>query len=150
MKVYFDLDGVMRELFPETKTWNDKIEGLSIFDYLEKNPHLLEEAPKTKYCDTIMQYHPMIISAQLKHWRPYTLRWLAKNASSIEGVIFVEQPNDKFKHMKGSDWLVEDCPNLKDYSHIVLIDWKYNQHINPALRIRTVAELDRFLKKHCV
>lgn len=154
MKVYFDLDGVIRNLAGHMFTrdpedWDEPIHGMNFYDYLDSNLHMLEESPKTEYCDVIAQYYPTILSCQPLRWREGTMKWIANNlGGKISGVIFTKHPLDKFHYVSKSDWLVEDYPGFKDYSRIILIDHAYNKKVlNPAMRIKDPEILDRFLRR---
>ena len=152
-KLYFDFDGVIRDLSgaifgKAPATWTQTIDGLSFYEYVRRNMHVLINAKPTQYRDTIEKYRPTIISHQPNSWRKSTLRWLAWYVSSIEGIIFVDDPNDKFNYVGKDDILVEDSPNFEKYFNIILIDWPYNRTVqHPLARVRTPLELQSAIER---
>lgn len=153
MKVYFDLDGVIRDLAghvfsDDPDSWDTPIKGMSFYDYVDKNPSTLVDSPKTKYCEVISKFSPHIVTCQPAHWRTYTLKWIAENIPTLSAVTFVKHPDEKFKMISKSDWIVEDYPNFKDYSRVILIDHKYNRAANAVIRIKDPVDLLRLLNRY--
>jgi hypothetical protein len=150
--IYFDLDGVIRDLhgalnWKPTK-WEETIKGVNFYEYIDSHPEVLLDANPTEYCEIIKQHNPLIISAQPNNWRLLTLQWLVKHVPNLKGIIFTDTPNDKFKHVRPSDFLIEDCPRLKSYSNVILIDRPWNQDVKTLNRIKTPSELDEVLRNY--
>ena len=145
--IYCDLDGVLRDLCKtaniEPTCWNCKIEGLDFIDYFSAHLHLLKLAVPTEYLDVIRTYHEnvsklILLTTQLPKWQPLAIQWLEHYFDSMPEIIFTRS---KLKYLSNNDILIEDNPNLKDYSKVWLIDRTYNREIQVPVRIRTPREL---------
>ncbi len=151
--IYFDLDGVIRDLhgamnWKPTK-WDEDVVGVNFYEYITSHLNVLADALPTEYYDIIKQHNPLVLSAQPKEWRPLTLQWITKYLlTTMSGIIFVDAPNDKFKYVHPSDLLIEDCPTLKSYSNVILIDRPWNQEVKVLRRVKTPLELDEVLRKY--
>lgn len=153
--LYFDLDGVIRSLSTgaigrEPIIWYEKVNGKDIFEIVDADKEILVNSPTTEYYPIINKLLTVnIISCQPKDWWDYTYRWLDIYLPQKYKAVFVDRPKEKFNYIKDGDALVEDHPNLPDYSQIILIDKPYNQDVkNPIVRIKTVKELEEALKKY--
>ena len=152
--IYFDLDGVLRDLCglhsgPAIE-WSAKIKGRSLKEHLEKYPEDLLASKKTKFFDLISARENIsIISHQPMFWRSWTDRWLARHFGRREiTVIYVPSGGDcKLEYLKPGDWLVEDYPMFSDYSRIALIDYPYNRHVKAPVRISRKVDLHAFLQR---
>lgn len=150
----FDLDGVIRSLTigaigREPASWGEKINGKDIFEIVDSNKEILVNSPVTEYHKIISQLPEVnIISCQPKDWWDYTYRWLDKNLPQHQSV-FVEEPEDKFLFLNDEDILVEDNPNLKNYSQIILIDRPYNQDVKGYItRVKIPEDMGKVIKKY--
>jgi len=148
--IYTDIDGVLRDLCGAAGInpieWNCKIgpEEVSFIEFFSSNLMLLSIAKPTKYFDVIQMYHnyikPVIIlSAQLNPWKELTTTWVNKHFKSPPVTIF---NSDKLFYLGRNDILIEDSPNLSDYSQVILIDQLYNRKIKlPHVRVETPKQL---------
>ena len=157
-QIKYDLDGVLRDLIghfcnyfkiPPTTTWNIKHNNKSIFQLIEENKYdILIDSPVTKYFETIKNNteNIEIWTHQLTKWISYTEIWIKKYIGKCK-VRYLEtsEKEDRLYNLKNT-YLVEDCPNFKNYERILLIDMPYNQHIKAQNRIRTPLELEGWLK----
>ena len=151
-KIWWDLDGTLRDLAlavwgVEPEHWNKRdASGRNTIDIVNDNLFLLEKAPPTEYLRAVNGKRITILSAQLPHWTPYTRNWLYRWIPNCT-VIYTETGEEKLPILEAHDaLLVEDHPNLSDYSRILLIDHPYNRHvINPLRRICSVEELEECL-----
>jgi len=163
MKIVFDIDGVVRDLMGiikerygclrPVKNWVWHHKGKTIFDYVREDYSVLINAKPTKYCDIIQKYgnnnHIEFWSAQPDDWQVHTEKWIKKYFKNFSIKYF--KHHEKFRTLcrKKDVVLVEDYPMFKDYSKIILIDWKYNRHVkNPIARISTVDQLRKIFHKY--
>jgi len=152
-KIYWDLDGVLRDLYKVTFAnrpthWGYTENGLDIFDVIKKDYTLLEKAPPTPfYKIAIKQPFLNILTHQPNNWIPYTENWINKHFSSIYcKIIYVGTRNQKIDIInKENAYLIEDCPLFDDYSRIILIDSPHNKNIKVKYRIKTPKQLEELL-----
>jgi len=152
-KIYWDLDGVLRDLHKVTfinrpTHWGYTENGLDIFDIIGKDYTLLEKAPPTPFCKiAIKQPFVNILTHQPSSWILYTENWIKKYFSSISyNIIYVETRNQKIEIInKENAYLIEDCPLFNDYSRIILIDSPYNKNIKAKYRVKTPKQLEQLL-----
>lgn len=153
MKIYFDLDGVLRSLSAgigmDPQTWDDLApDGQSFCAYIDDHLEILSDAPRTKYFDVITGNGSIeILTHQAMHWRPNTLEWLKKNVAKDYTVHFVNSAQEKLKYLEHG-WLVEDYPKFprEAYDRIVLIDYPYNRGIDAFARVKKPWELETILQ----
>jgi len=131
MSIYFDLDGVIRDLVKaigyNPQTWDDPLpDGRSLYQFFDDNPDALLSAPPTEYYGVIRDREIVIFTCQPERWIKNTLAWITIYLPKATPVIF-QKPEDKLKLLNG--YLVEDYPNFSDYSKVILIDKPYNSHI---------------------
>jgi len=151
--IYFDLDGVIRDLCKVTpyypQKWDSTFGGLTLVEYFNKYKHLLIEAPATEYFSTIEKYFAeeiTIITSQQKGWEIFAEKWL--EIYFIDTKVNIIYDTEKLYLLKNNDFLVEDYPKYNDYSQIVLIDRPYNREVvSPYLRIHSPQELEIFFKR---
>ncbi len=149
--IYFDLDGVIRDLCTITNngnydTWDKPIDGLSFSEFFNQNLHLLLKAPATEYFSVIANYpgEIKIITVQPEPWRPNCIEWVNAYLGNRNPEIIFE--NDKLQLLSENDLLVEDYPLYEDYSQIILIDRPYNWDVkDPVARVKTPMQLWRIL-----
>lgn len=171
MKIVFDLDGVLRNLYPILRrkfnlyspqtycAWDD--DGKNIYDLVKKDYSILERAKPTKYIKTIQDYIAKqsiydqsieIWSYQPYSWVQYTCKWIEKYFPKF--IAYWLTPKEKFKRLKDNkDYiLIDDYPLHLNYHHrLWLIDQKYNQNVKCEIRIKTVDELrNKLLEVHNV
>lgn len=142
--IYCDIDGVIRDLMwylpSRPKKWED---GNIIYKIVKDNPNILWQALQTKYYPVILKHinHIMFLSHQPNdEWKLGTTHWLRRYFESF-GVIYVDTAEEKMRYAE-NNFLIEDYPFFKDYSKIILIDHKYNQNVNPFMRVKKPEELD--------
>ncbi len=152
-KVYWDLDGVLREfgtyvLGYEPSYW-DAInkDGKTVIELVNERPEICLECPESKYLPIVNEYLDKItiMTNQLPSWIPFTDKWLNNHIQIQYEVIYTKNPGDKLARLKEGDILVEDFPNFPCYDNIVLIDRTYNKHVSAPLRISTISDLKKFI-----
>ena len=152
-KIFFDLDGPIRDLqraiFGRNAiTWNEKIDGKNLVDYVEAHKEILFSAPPTPYYNVIKELPYLnIITCQPESWRPMTLAWIYKYFHPWDTqVYFVDHAEEKLE-MIGDGILFEDYPFFSNYRQIALIEYPYNKHVTGELvRILTADEMRGFLE----
>ena len=143
-QLYFDLDGVLRDLCKSTlidpTEWNCFIDGLNFTAYFTAHIDLLWKAPPTEYLTAInaLELDVHILSTQPDTWKDITLSWVKKNIPRVKTVQFA---NNKISLLEQGDILVEDSPNLDDYSQVIVVDKPYNKHI-PFSHVRVYSPIE--------
>jgi len=159
MNIFTDLDDVLRSLdiplyekyeIPIPERWNWRHKGKSIFDWMEyDNFNIINhEAPKTKYFDIIVdRLDPLEIwTSQRKTWKKHTKNWVNTNIKKEYTYRILTNPQkEELLYSKPNQFLIEDSPNFKDYSNIILITAPYNEHIDARIRVRTPEDLTTVL-----
>ena len=154
--VYFDLDGVLRDLCGaagiEPDKWNCKVGpyNQSFVEFFGDNPELLLTAKPTEYLHIADFYNKYIskitiLTNQIESWRRLAVEWINIHfKGNAPEVIFAK---NKLAYLSSEkDLLIEDDPNLSDYSQVMLIDRSYNRNITlPHRRIRSPRLLIREL-----
>lgn len=162
LKVFFDLDGVIRDLGKVVfkgavvTDWLQPVDGkYEFFSYMKENMHLLEEAPPTQYYDTIYNYYRMgfkegkklnILTHQPKEWRSKTKKWIKKYFPDANyDIMFVDSSEEKLEHIENGV-LIDDHPKLVGNSQVIAIDSSWNQPaVNGQFRIKTVEQLEKII-----
>lgn len=141
--IYFDLDGVLRDICASAnwnpQSWNEKIEGKSIITWFNEHQSLLRHAPVTEYLTHVLtEYDELnIMTTQPKSWQNTMWLWVQDNIPCKVNVTIAKFMG-KLDLLKPEDILVEDNPNLPDYSQIILIDRPYNRCVTlPHIRVYT-------------
>ena len=162
-KLAFDLDGVLRNLYPvvrrkfglwspnEYYEWDNK--GYNIYDLVKKDYSILERAKPSKYVKVLQEHYYyslksiLIWSYQPDDWILHSSIWLKKYFPSYKAEWL--KPEEKYKELqKRKDIiLIEDNPNFKNYDRIWLIDQKYNKEVKCKVRIKTVEDLREKIKE---
>jgi hypothetical protein len=162
-KVWFDVDGVMRDLNilvqgGDPVDYTSKIGKKTYNEYVTNKLDILLNAPPTIYFPVICEYLKTvdvnIITCQPTKWVPNTLAWL-DNHLNVYGIsnyhiTIVSQPLEKESYVNRNELIVEDYPffSKKMKNKVLLIDKPYNQcTINYLHRIRTPDELRRILNE---
>jgi len=156
MKVVFDLDGVIRDLnqlllerynVPYPQTWYWSYKGKGVYDYVKDDYSILRDAPPTEYLDVVKQYtrYPEFWTNQPQDWLRHTYKWLQKYFDGY--TLIMLGPEEKYdKLMRNKDIiLVEDYPNFRDYSRIILVDRPYNRQVNAPMRVKNAEEFRKLL-----
>lgn len=162
MNIFFDLDGVLRNLYwksGEPDNYYDGVTGYKSFvDYINKNKDLLVDAPETEYLKVVLESRIEelnILSIQPAGWIKYTDKWIKehireKNKDLKVNVMYLFDFADKVEILnrvyKGVFVLVEDFPDLSCYDNVWLIDRKYNQDVKSSVRIKGAEELKKWLE----
>ena len=164
MKIFFDIDGVLRDTngilikkyrLPYPTSWYanewDKL-GLNIYDLVAIDYNVLFEANPTKYFKIILNYGKNnggleIWSHQPPSWRPHTKKWLNKNLQGIKYKLRFLTPKQKaYRLSKIKDGLlVDDFPLFSNYDKIILVDYPYNRNVKKGRRISSPKELKDIL-----
>ncbi|MCX5657958.1 MAG: hypothetical protein NTZ48_07080 [Candidatus Omnitrophica bacterium] len=159
MRIAWDLDGVLRDLYgylnhklgiPYQKDWFWKYQGKDIFDWIEQDNFLpLIYAPTTDYYWIVKHCFdkPEIWTCQPELWKPKTEIWIKHHFEDCE-VHYLSTEEKRQKLDDNPDmWLVEDSPNFSHWDRILLIDTPHNRHIKEVDRIHTIGELDEWILK---
>lgn len=157
MKIVFDLDGVLRDLNGHASSiegtgppdkWDFIRNGKSIYDLVNSNLNLLLDSPPTPYKEVILDHFPVpeIWTNQPYAWRPHTIQWIKNHISPHCEVLF-KSLDDKYQELEeDSDTiLIDDCPLFRDYGHIILVSYPYNDHIQETIKIYTPESMDNIL-----
>lgn len=142
--IFFDLDGVLRDLCGAAKvnpkSWNELIHGEDFVEYFTKRAYLLFTAQPTEYtevaqiCRKYLEGNFMLLTTQPHDWRSLTEEWVRMHFPDWQ-IVYSE---DKLSFLNQGDILIEDSPNLSNYSQVLLIDRPYNQCIDlPHTRVYT-------------
>ena len=161
-KLVWDIDGVLRDLnkglrlryklpYPIIWDWKDK-DGFDVYDYVNKDLTVLEEAPPTKFVSVLQKYlgkdkYIELWSNQPDSWKPYTIRWLNKYFNKYDIKYFT--PIEKEFNLLISEknmLLVDDYPRFKNYDYVIVVDQPYNQHVICRGRLKHVRQLKDILK----
>jgi hypothetical protein len=147
--IYFDLDGVLRDIHKVVdwipKYWEEPIDGCHIVEFFGKRPYLLMNAPATEYLLPVMhsfagQFN--IMTACPDSWLQPTLVWISKHLVGHLNSITFTGYLEKLHLLKKGDILIEDCPRYNDYSQIILIAKSYNADLElPHTRVSTPSQL---------
>ena len=147
--IYFDLDGVIRDISVvlfggDPKEWGSKVKsGENVFDFINNNLNVLVEAPVTDFYRFRDYKIECILSCQPVRWRFYTNQWIDKFCPGVDVVRYVRKPEDKLSILKNGDFLVEDYPFFSDYSKIILVRRPYNMCVvNPFAEVFTWRDLN--------
>lgn len=162
MVIYWDLDGVLRDISTATfgyhvPTWNYKGEdGKGIIQRINDAPSLLVKAPKTEYAELVERAYEIldapvhILTVQPKRWQSYTRLWILNHFSRVECRITIfAHANDKFQYFMQSEpgLLVEDHPCLPSYDRVVLVRRPWNSSVNDAHKvINNIKDMDEFIQ----
>lgn len=159
MRIVFDLDGVFRDLcgylhhkfsVPIPIYWFWEHEGKDIYKWIEEdNYRALIYSPVTKYLMPVLKtgYPIELWSCQPDKWKPYTDLWIWNNIPSYTLLYLNTKEKEKKLYREKDTYLVEDCPNFKDYSKILLIDTPYNQNVNALHRVKTPKDLTDVIER---
>lgn len=158
IKIAWDLDGVLRNLYPiirrkfglrsptKYNQWDQL--GINIYDLVKKDYSVLELAKPTKYIGVIQEYQcylrePIEIwSYQPYEWVQYSSRWIEKYFPTF--LAYWLTPKEKFERLsKNKDYiLIDDYPLHLNYHHrLWLLDQPYNRKVKCEVRIKTVDDL---------
>lgn len=161
--IAFDLDGTLRDLngellrrygVPFPKTWFWRHQGKTIFDFIARDFSLLANCPPTKYLEVVNKIFKhktlQLWTNQPESWRPHTKIWIEQNIkAAVVETHYLDTKEKQTRLDNNVDYiLVEDCPNFKDYSRIILIDQPYNQIIKTTNRIKTTEQLRELLHEY--
>jgi hypothetical protein len=157
MKLYFDLDGVIRNLHDiviekpakMTKEWFtfDK-NGKPFNEIVDENLNLLVEAEPTMYYPVVGEFQPVsIITCQPDLWKPYTEKWVKKHFDKAK-IIYVNKIEEKEAYLDDAI-IVEDYPlyPARIYHKLIMIDYPYNRDSGCFIRVTNPTQLRRVLKK---
>lgn len=143
LNVFFDLDGVLRDLAAkelygyDPPKWDEKKDGKSFVDLVNEDLTILERAKPTEFYPLVKNCKMTILSCQLPEWRSRTDNWIKKHLPNAT-VIYFDHSADKMKFVEERQAIIfEDHPNLGDYHRVVLIDHPYNRHVKqPMIRCK--------------
>ena len=157
MNIIFDLDGILRNLIgsfckdlnlPIPTEWEFKKGSKTIYEWVEEKGYkpLMDSSP-TEYYRVIRNNieNIEIWTDQLPEWRLYTEAWIKTYIGKSKIRYLSTSEKESRLYSLKDTYLVEDCPNFKDYSKIVLIDRPYNQNVKAPNRVKTPLELEECL-----
>ena len=153
--IYWDIDGTIRNLVGEI--WHEEFsdwdqnapDGRTIWETLKEKPFIYYSAKPFPYIEVAKEYerkngviefvsHQPIIPA-----RYYTSSWLSKYFRSFK-LNYVIDPKEKEKFIV-DDYIVEDYPFFPDYSHVILINRKYNEKTDAPMRVFNCSQLHFYI-----
>jgi len=165
MKIYWDIDGVLRDL---SGTLPKKVQGQ--LDYSENvskeswhnggkllkkylTPRSILKAKSLPYIKAAKYFafdHPLrILSCQNKKWIEPTVKWLYNHLDFANGIDinFVKANEDKISLIeKEKGFLIDDYPFFKDYSRVIVVDYAYNRKVvGEFARVKSIGQLKRVL-----
>ena len=160
MRLVFDLDGVLRDLYSYISkkykilyptVWDFDIKGKNIFETIRSDLDILIKAKPTKYLKIIKKLYKIkdieIWTAQPPDWQYFTSIWIDHYIGKDCKVLFLTGEQKRVELNKRKDtYLLEDSPNFKSYSNILLIDRPYNHHIKHCFRIKSPKHLKDIIK----
>jgi len=154
MKLYWDLDGVLRDLTKLVfkhipQDWYHKENNEDIFEKINKDLTVLKKSPATEFYKVAIKFPFIkILTCQPEHWKPFTKQWIEKHFSSIvHSVKYLNHQEEKINIIKNENaFLIDDFPFFSDYSRVILIDYPYNRNVRAKIRIRNSKQLDELLK----
>jgi len=159
MRLVFDLDGVLRDLYaylntkfnvPYSESWIWRYQNKDIFDWIREDRYsCLVYAPITEYFLPINRIieHLELWTCQPETWRKYTKLWITANIGDC-AKHYLDTAQKRAKLDEEPDtFLVEDSPNFANYDRIILIDRPYNQSVKADIRIKSPKELIPWLEK---
>lgn len=154
MKIWFDLDGVLRNLVREVfghnevTHWNYKnCNGKTLVEAVNESPWICYNAEPLPYLGIVnnVMDHIDILTCQRESWKPYTEDWLSDHLKVPYTVQYINNPQNKLLVLGPDDVLVEDYPLYSNYNNICLIDQPYNRDVSAPLRITTPEQLATYL-----
>ena len=131
MKIWFDLDGVLRDLtrevfgHNEVDRWDYKnCKGKTLVEVVDEMPWICYNAKPLPYLGIVnnVMDHIDILTCQRKSWIPYTEDWCNKYISLPYTIRYIANPQNKLLVLGPDDVLVEDYPLYPSYQQICLID----------------------------
>lgn len=157
-KIYFDLDGVIRDLHQAVlgkpadteENWFCYKDGVDYCSIIDNNKKLLLDAPPTRYYSVVKSLPFIsIVTCQPEPWRQFTCSWIYKYFDPFRcKVNFVNHGSEKLALLSENDLLIEDYPLFTDYGKIVLIEYPYNKNVTGCYaRINSPDGLDKFLRE---
>ena len=157
MNIFFDLDGVIRNLAVtiwgrEPDEWDEEIPGVGhcdVLSWMKDHMNMLVDAPPTEYCKVIRKYNPIIMTCQPNSWKLFTEQWIREKCPEYTEIIYVKKIEDKIGLLTKDDWLVEDYPNFPAavyQGNVLLIDKPYNRECAARERVFSPVSLDLYLK----
>jgi hypothetical protein len=163
MSIYFDIDGVLRDIATPVfgkspDMWHAKTaSGHNIVEYINRHRDILITAPVFEY-EQVLKYlverkkDVRLLTCQPILWQAHTMFWVAKNLTYVEfhDIIIVRTPAEKLAYiMTDDDVLIEDNPEIADYfGRVILIDRPYNRCIKHERRVHNKYQLLNELIKH--
>lgn len=94
-----------------------------------------------KYCFE----KPEFWTNQPDSWKPKTKLWLDLHFSNYEIKYLDTAGKREMLDNNPSIWLLEDNPLFTHWDRILLIDRPYNKHIQEAVRIKGLEDLDAWI-----
>lgn len=153
MTVYWDIDGVIRNLSVEAlgreaSHWEDKENGKTVVDLVNEDLDILLRAKPLPYLGLANSFLKGIqfLSYQPKTWRPNTLEWLREYMQVPFSVRFAQE---KLALLKPGDWLIDDFPFFRSFQQVILVKQPYNKGAEARIRVDSPLKLEAFLSPCC-
>jgi hypothetical protein len=151
MTIYFDIDGVLRDLCGavgiEPEKYSCTIQGEAFTEYFNRNKHLLRLAKPTPYLEVAKAFHKYIgisiLTNQPHDWRPYTLQWLYEYFGKPRPAMTYAEDDLKQAYLNDDSILIEDNPKFALLPQVILIAQPYNRFIKCTERVGTPEALFR-------
>jgi hypothetical protein len=152
-KVYFDVDGVLRDIVGYFGTpdddWGVKVDGKTIYEKITEDFSCLEKMPAMDFLKTVKKFTdtPNIISTQIEdEAREYTKKWLLKYFKGAN-MIFVGEGSSKEKDviLKANDRIFDDHPKFPSSNKLIIVGHGYNAEKH-GLRVNDTHEMEAALE----
>lgn len=153
-RIFFDLDGVLRNLHKivwgfEPLEYDSRINGKTLIDIVDNDLQILERAEPTELVPIVQKMTEVkIITNQPPHWRPYTMRWLNKYFfNNSLGIMYADVDGKKEFIRRYEDViLIDDHPELAGIERVITYDRMYNRDKVAWIRLRKPQELYKILE----
>jgi hypothetical protein len=161
MTIWIDVDSVVRDLIlpaygvdniPVRYT-QKTITGEDFVEFFDKRLNLLQEAPGTKYYQTILEWAKKrlridFLTHQKESWQPYTYNWIVKHFQGVKeiNIQFTDSWGEKIEFIKDGDYLIDDHPALLELPGVYGPEYLYNQHMIKKT-LKNQQEMMNFLNK---
>jgi len=148
-RVYFDVDGVLRDIVAyydtDDDSWGSLVAGKSIYELITEDFSQLEEMPDTVFVPSVQQFtdSPYILSTQIElPAQDATMRWLARRFASPHAIFVGEGSyNSKNMILEKNDRIFDDHPKFPESNKLIIVGHGYNKD-KPGFRVDTVAEME--------
>lgn len=161
IKLYFDLDGVLRDLEKSVfgyrvSHWDQPAKnGMEFFQWVEyQGLQVVDNAGPTKFLKTVLEFYTTgmhkpfkILTHQPESWKPYTEAWINKYLGMAHPeIIYVKSMKDKMAYINDAV-LIDDYPGFAGHPNVIIVNKTYNNHTDTKhLRISHVKQMRHVLE----